>query len=327
MTRDSTAGVFLLLALATGVSAQSSIKRVTESDLDRFLTCLSGVVGKPVFPDVSVRWRPSVACPQPKEQLVSALAAERLRLFVGGSASFLVPDSKFERPTPPAPFQWTDIMITGDVQVWGDLRNSRVPTPSERQGIVAEVIRGARSVPLNVPFTCGVGGLCLVKVSFIVDIHRFRASSRTESFVAIVGQKDGNARLVFGELRGSMYRVVWDSPLFESLSLEPAYLDLDGDGADDILLSTARANRIGSQLVAFTRDGSELTRQSHCDIDPLNGYDASGGACPIVGHNIEASPPSDGRHDLLVEQRHVDDSSTTERYVLVKGRYVKSGGK
>lgn len=318
----------LAVALGPSASAQPPIRHVTESLQDRFLVCASQILGQPVVPDAFAPRLPLIPCPQSKNDLLTALRVRGLRLFPGTSAAFLTSESQFKGPSFLPPYEWTGVDIAFDVEVWGDFPDSRAPNDSERSDIVTEVLRYARPVPQTAPTWGDAAGVCHLKARLIIDIHRFSSSSPDASFVAVLGVKSGNTRLIYGERLDSHYRALWDSPVFSALHLEPAYADLDGDGADEILLWSGIADRYwSSQFVAFTRQGVELTRQDECSIDPLDGYDATGGACPISGQRIVIAPASKGPRELLVTSLDNDDRSNPDRYVLVDGHYRKHEGR
>jgi tetratricopeptide (TPR) repeat protein len=132
-----------------------------------------------------------------------------------------------------------------------------------------------------------------------------------KSVVAVVNGQPifSTARLVYGELRGGKYQILWDSPLFNLLHANIYFRDVNNDGAKEIVIeSTTYGNQEYPILVIFDKEGREITRQRKCDTLSGTGdnFNQEDGTCAIFGEDITFSENEEGPKEIYV--KNWDDS-------------------
>lgn len=337
MRRANRLTVLTLLLLCVCAAHAWSIEHVGLSRTDRFLLCSRGLLGKPVYRD-SVMFRGpgqeiDIPCGTSREALVEELRGSRtdrdpeeIHIVDLPDAVFLVPFRVWVRTT------WKKLLIGTEVKNWDGVPDSRNLSPDEQAAISGVILSEARTTPLVAPSMPGSDGeTAAIEVRLWLDAHRLAGATGVEAVIGILGEPNGSGRLIYGELRKGRYECLWDSPLFDAYSLQIGYRDMDGDGIQEILLSSQRVSLsthtpTRTMLTIFDRQGHELTRQEGCVSELRSGYTEEGGACPIEAESIEFDPRPDGKRDILVSGRIGDppevSSEKVFRYSLVNGRYV-----
>jgi hypothetical protein len=96
-------------------------------------------------------------------------------------------------------------------------------------------------------------------------------------------------RLVYGEIRGSTYTTLWDSPLFNSNG-QIYFKDMNRDRWLEIVIKSSEycVNHCPEEIVIFDKGGRELTRQKECATSPYP-YDQEDGVCAIRGQQIDVN--------------------------------------
>ncbi len=300
------------------VQRGNEVRHPSRTPADDFLGCTARISGVPVLADPGAfrilnLTRP--ACPNAKEDLEEVLKTNGLAWFRYTAANYIVPVRDFA----PAPFRpprlsWREVDVTV-TSVFID--SGREVSELERQTIVAPILRLTRGAPITAPARGNAEGVA--KLDYQIRLYEAPlARGSAPAVIAIVGGLNDVGRLVYGERGLGGYRPLWDSPLFSSWMLRLGFSDLDGDDIPEILLSAAAGiNGEFTTLVAFDRQGNEMTRQVECVSEIAPGLIDQGIACPITGTKMELV--SSGRtKDILV---WTTDSSEARRLVLRGGRF------
>jgi hypothetical protein len=124
-------------------------------------------------------------------------------------------------------------------------------------------------------------------------------------------------RLVYGEIQGGQYRILWDSPFIKT-SGHLEFEDVNGDGLPEILVWAERrgANQAYPELTIFDLKGNELTRGKcgpRCDESETYS---------ILGDDISLSDNPTGPKIIRVSGWSCDISGPTHEFALVNGFYV-----
>jgi hypothetical protein len=213
-------------------------------------------------------------------------------------------------------------------------------TPEEERRVVREVFDKLRTVPGYLSPEADQRGIygppspdgetAILEITLWLDVHRLKPGS-PPSVVAVQanGMYGDYGRMAYAELRDGTYRVLWDSPLFVAGDMAIGYLDLDGDGVEEVLLRNnyGRAAN-GTAVSAFTREGVELTRRCDQYFDELPGcYGGQAAAtCPIVGSEVEIDELRNGTRDIIGREytgQLGGPLGKKMRYRLIKGHYAR----
>lgn len=324
-------GVLLVAGLVCAPQA-GAVEHIGVSRTDKFLMCAREIFGNPVFRATTGFRRSAeidIACPPSREALMQELKGtgtyvqpEQIEVIEQPDMVFLWPSSLYAGPNPRV--RWKRLSVVTKVQEWARFPGTRGPTPHEAETVRSLVLKQARTPPLLTPFSPGADGeTATLEVVIAMNVARLSASP-VESVIAFYNAEGGIARLVYGEIREGKYELLWDSPLFRTQLLEFGYRDMDGDGVQEILLSS-HYGRESTMFTVFDSKGHELTRQAQCEVDFTLGYTEEGGVCAITGKAIELEVRADGKRDIVVMGRlgsTREDQHKSYRYSLVDGRYV-----
>jgi hypothetical protein len=280
--------VLLLSAiLVAGREAQGASEKVEHfgaTSVDELLGCIHRVYGKPVIRDLMVRDVLVTPCPSSKELVAEAAKAKGLLFLEDEEWIFLAPANYF---APRPPYSQEDAARAPkqhSIKVETRLDPAKEMSEEQAKDILNVIKREARMPPI-------FGSQDPWKMERLVITLNVRfllirlGEGLPESVVTIISEPSDirPARLIYGELQSGKYKALWDSPWFESGSID--FVDVNGDGEKEILIKseTAGANSVNVGLVVFDRKGRELSRQELCGS--LDSVPAVGAACPIIGTN------------------------------------------
>lgn len=302
---------FVLLAAILAVCLPSRAEKESEpakllhigpSHLDSFERCVKSVYKKPVLTGVY----PESAldpCPRSVEALSSVLKSQGIRLFDAGEFIYLIA-SKYFPPRPPdlSPYQktltWNKINITSEIRPSPDI------SPALSYEIGKQALGHARLIPLEVSLLPASSNEINIKINVYVLVGRVAPNGGTPvlAWINEIGM-GWTGRLVFGELRGSTYTMIWDSPLFNSHG-QVYFKDVNRDGWLEIVIQSqdCGVSDCGDEIVIFDKDGREITRQKECSQPSLEhgDYDEEDGVCPIFGHTVDLVNGADGKSAISV---------------------------
>jgi tetratricopeptide repeat protein len=292
---------------ANQTSSGDTVIHVRPSHLDESLECVRQLYKKPALTDMSLDLRSSlVPCPASVEELSARLKSAGVRLFPADDFVFLIP-SKLFPPRPPdlSPYiktlNWNTIVIVSKVEPSQDL------PPTEAGEIGKQIFQRARLIPLEVSLLpAGPQQLHLQ-----ISVRLLVGKPATDGSRPVVGWINGLqafsiGRLVYGELRDGKYKILWDSPLFDSRGL--VYLkDVNGDGLPEIVIQSQDCgNSCTDEIVIFDKDGRELTRQKECDTD-AQAFNEEDGVCAIRGDEISLLDTTPGISTIRVKNWSTDN--------------------
>jgi hypothetical protein len=310
------AGLGLLAAILAIGHAPPNTEHIGFTSTDRLLVCARDRFGLPVFgANNNPLPQDTGICPPSAEAVTDALAKQRLRIVLAGDAVYVIPERLFEY-SPILPYvKWKRLKIKLLVVDWRLSEGSRHLSQAEREHI-SGVIYGAARTPLVEPvYEASPDREATLEISLALLVHAFKG--RHESVIGVWGREMGARRIVYGEIVNGSYRLLWDSPLLNGAFIAMRYDDVDGDGVDEIIVSS-RYGRRRALLTIFDTLGHELTRQSDCVIPGLSAWDAEGGVCPISGEDMTFEPGTGKAKDIVV-----DDWNGQRRFRLHERRYVK----
>ena len=275
-------------------AAQTKHFGLTETD--RFQSCAARIFGKPVL--ISPEWAGAyntLACVQTIEGLKKSLASKGVSVFQGPQFVYLIPSASLHRDfgTEPGPLSISWAPANGERSFAGcdPLSDRALLNAGET------ILDGAR-MPLFPAglFRAASDGRTL-EAKLVLKIYDCHLGPSTESVFGVLG----GTRLVYGEMKGGQFVLLWDSAEFP-FGYVAELKDMDGDGVKEILVSydASRAAQADRGLAIFDIRGTEL--------DP--------GDESFIGEDFEYQTRPDGRVDVLVM-----NGDRTDRYTLVNGRY------
>jgi Flp pilus assembly protein TadD len=316
----------VLSALAVPVSTlasggdgdQNVVKHYGYTATDKFIECAKRGFGKNVAYSPALRAGPELAdtpCPGDAAALRNLLKEKGISEFETADWVLLVP-SVFVNAKPGDPYyqvriQWKTFKVITDIHA-AKLEDEGAPELSEAEAKAAgeAALKNARTPPVVPPSEPTSGDEVIIKLELAIRKVKLAANA-PEAIIAVITQTDsfeGNARMIYEEIRDGKYHVVWDSPIFSAGTIE--LLDVNGDSWKEIVV-TAQERGVRdsySKLVIFDHEGRELTRQQACDPGGI-----SGEVCPI-GTNDEISfgPNESGPRQI----------NAGEVYLFTNGIYV-----
>jgi len=287
---------WIIFGLLSFGNAQSPLHRLELTRGDEFRICAAGVLGKPILTDMVLR-STTLLCPVSKEKMLQGLEQHGIYNFELDDLYYWAPAGKF---TPHSRFgpqaQWEYLSV--DVR-FETVADSRLLSDAERQIIGRAILGVTRLSPVPTPYLPGKDGeTAELQYKIFLSGHHL-GKKGPESIIAISGLEDGWARIVYGEIEAGKYHPLWESPLFESVRLKIGYSDVDGDGTEEILISSRSGSRLETMLLTvFDKNGHELTRQADdCEMFYLLQPDEA--TCPIGGLGVELIDAGNGRKNIL----------------------------
>ena len=335
--------------LAQSGGAVGEVKHYGYSGTDKLMECIHQVYGKPVARLPYIRRLPDLPCPGTREgikQLLQSVELSRLlgipdgevrgvRLYEMSDWIYLHP-ILFLEPSTRGPYyamreEWTSVKIHTDVEVEQDGDISE----SEAKLLAPTILEQARMIslrPMNDPINNGV-----VDLDVRLRFYQLKlAPDAPESVITVIDQPSlfDVGRIVYGEMRGGQYQMLWDSPLFNSRG-GVHFEEVNGDGWKEIVWESATCGAqecSPQQLVVFDKDGREITRQPHCNTKDF-AFDESDGVCAIEGESVQLAVISAPAQDSSEKKgRAVKDIVVTGGYAkgkdaiftLEKGMYIRN---
>ncbi len=317
--------------------AKCEVKHYGYSATDKLFECIQQVYGKPVSSIIDIRgWVDSqFPCPSTREGIDDLLQTKApllkvqpygVRLFETPDWVYLIPLARFDSPRG---YKWKSIKI--ETKVEADSNNDDSMDEADAKPLVPEILKLARMIPLQ-PEDAAKQDEAEIKIRL-----RFYETNlgpnAPDAVITIIDQRNVAVagRLVYGEMRGGEYTMLWDSPLFDSVG-SISFQDVSGDRSKKIVWDSriCGARDCILHLVVFDKDGREITRQRKCVHGYAEWYDETDGVCAIEGSDIKltAISPYPGDRDphkpvdIVVqgfgekEKRHI--------FTLENGMYVLS---
>lgn len=341
--RPSDRTLFLGAVLSTialcPVPAQADIQHWGELDYDKTIGCEAAALGKRVLWFALRTEQVMVPCPASKSELIKSLSEKGVTVAVTGEWAFLLPshpdNSSLERFTPEYKHVEPSKLVDGTNKLvvrWTTknfaapgIPGSRTLSESELKEVETKILHDGRLIPVEEPISRT--GVFEIPLELTVDCHRLSPKS-PESVVATLQERpvSNPGRLYYGEFRNGHFELLWDSPIIHARLLHMGYMDVDGDGIQEILLNSFAPGNVTFPAVAvLDRKGNELTRQNECDITGLELYGAdehgADTVCPILGEDFRLLDPVNGKRDLAVGRLEYQGSGT-QIFRLQGGRYA-----
>lgn len=323
--------VTLLSSRGNPEEVRPTVRHFGSSKLDGVLSCVHDAYRKPAIWDASVRFWADLAvpqCPGSESAVRELFAAHGVSILDAGDFVFVVASKLFQPPAggtePPHAFlRWRTIKIHLNLQslTEGDA------LPDEAPEIGKAILDRARMIPFAVAMANNAGFPTPGAVDTNLNIAMWVGQlgpDKDKSVVAVINGRSifSTARLVYGEMRGGRYVMLWDSPLFSVLHGNIYFQDVNGDGNKEIVIeSTTYGNQQYPIMVIFDRNGREITRQTKCDTKTSadGNINEEDGTCVIFGEEITLSDNGEGPKDIYV--RNWDDGQN-HVFKLSNGVYV-----
>jgi hypothetical protein len=296
MSRIRRISILSLWVILLPCCCTAQIKHFGLTETDRFQSCAAKIFGKPVL--ISPEWAGtynSVACVQTIERLKKTLVSKGVSVFQGPQFVYLIPSASLQRDFGIEP---------GTPSIsWAPANGERSftgcdPLSDKALLSVGETILVGARMPLFPAglFRAASDGRTL-EAKLVLKIYDCHLGPSIESVFGVLG----GTRLVYGEMKGGQFVLLWDSAEFP-FGYVAELKDINGDGVKEILVSydASGAAQADRGLAIFDIHGTEL--------DP--------GDESFVGEDFEYQTRPDGCLDVLVI-----NGDRTDRYTLVNGRY------
>jgi hypothetical protein len=329
----------LLQVVAAGLLAafpiplHAEIKHFSISDVTRFTACVENVLHKHVMlhPTLPLKEVVLLCTGQPQDVLVAAFKQHGVALREDGDWAYLLSASYFG--------PWPSYAPESDKLKWAHFQvevSAHSVDPKYHQNEVElsvaqlsklkeQVLAQARLVPVFEPHTQSPNEIAKIAFDLQVLVRRTRKDAAA-SIVVLLREADDFSvagRIVYGEQQpDGSFKLVWDSPIVDARFPEVSFLDINGDGVEEIVLKAAYPAGMHDleAITVFDIQGQELTRQSHCFVPDLYGYSQDDGSCPIVAESVDFDYSHGPPFDI--------DASTTVRngkdavFKLLNNRFV-----
>jgi hypothetical protein len=325
------AGLLLAFASAT----QTQIKHFGVSDVTEFVSCAEKVLHQHVLlhPNLPLKQVIPLCTNQSDDEFRASLKANSVAAKEDGNWAYLLPARYFgpwESYTPEGEkLHWKRLHIEVSIAN-ADPKDQQTEIelkPEALSKLRGQVLEQARLVPVFEPHTQSEGEIAQIGIALRAYVRHLRKEGPASLVLLITEAGDwaADGRIVYGEQQGDgSFQLLWDSPILVAKLVQISFLDVDGDGAEEIVLRSSypAGMRDLEAMSVFDLQGNELTRnlaatveskKPHCAVPDLYGYSAADGTCPIVGEGVDFdyshSPPYDiggGGTFTLREHRYVD---------------------
>jgi hypothetical protein len=323
----------LLLAFSSATQAQ--IKHFGVSDVTEFVSCAEKALHERVLlhPNLPLKQVTPLCTNQSGDEFRASLKARSIAVKEDGNWAYLLAAKYFspwESYTPEGEkLHWTKLHV--DVSIANadprDHQTEMELKPEALSKLKGQVLEQARLIPIFEPHTQSETEVAQIGITLRAYVRHARKDGPVSLVLLMseAGDWAADGRLVYGEQQGDgSFRLLWDSPVVVAKLAQISFLDVDGDGAEEIVLRSSypAGMRDLEAMSVFDLDGNELTRnltstlesaKPHCAVPDLYGYSAADGACPIVGEGVDfdysTGPPFDivgAGTFTLREHRYVD---------------------
>jgi hypothetical protein len=327
--------VIEVLLLVFACTSPAQIKHLGISDVTQFVSCAEKVLHKRVLlhPNLQLNQVIPVCTYQSGDQFRASLRAKLVAVKEDEDWAYLLPASYFgpwESYTPEGEkLYWTKFRIEVSVAN-ADPKNRQTEMELKPEALLKlrdQVLQQARLIPIFEPHTQAAADVAQIGISLQVYVRHANKSGPVSLVVLIneAGDWAADGRIVYGEEKvDGSFQLLWDSPIIVARLAQVSFLDVDGDGIEEVVLRSSypAGMRDLQALSVFDLQGNELTRnlttavesaKPHCAVPALYGYSAADGACPIVAEGVDFDyshgPPYDivgDRVFTLNEHRYVD---------------------
>ncbi len=325
------AGLLLAFASAT----QAEVKHIGVSDVTRFSSCAENVLHKHVIlaPDLPLEQVVSLCSNQSADELRASSSAKAVAVKEDEDWAYLLPASYFG--------PWESYTLEADKLRWKRFHvgvSIANADPKDRQTEIElkpealsklkdQVLEQARFVPVFEPRTQSENEIAQIAFTLRVYVRHTRKDSPPAVVVLVKGAEDTDVdgRIVYGEQQGDgSVQLLWDSPIVIAKYAVISFLDVDGDGVEEIVVHAnyPAGMRDLDAMSVFDVHDNELTRhlttvvesvKPHCAVPYLYGYSGADRACPIVAEAVDFDyshgPPYDivGEATFTLRKNHYVD--------------------
>lgn len=322
-------------AFAFASTSQAQIKHFGVSDVTQFISCAEKVLHKRVLlhPNLPFEQITPICTGQSGDEFRAALKAKSVAVKEGEDWAYLLHSSFFG--------PWQSYTLEGEKLYWkkfhvevsianADLKEQQTEVelkPDALARIKNQVLEQARLIPIFEPHTQNETEVAQIGISLRAYVRHANKSGPVSLIILLneAGDWAADGRIVYGEQKADgSFQLLWDSPIVVARLAQISFLDVDGDGIEEIVLHSSypAGMRDLSALSAFDLQGNELTRdltstvgsdKPHCAIPYLYGYSAADGACPMVGEGVDfdysTGPPYDivGDGKFTLKDHHYVD--------------------
>lgn len=329
----------LLLALPSASPAE--IKHFGVSEASQFVSCAEKILHKHVLlhPNLPLKQVTSLCANQSATEFRSSLESNSVALREDGNWVYLLPARYFG--------PWNSDTLEGEKLRWkkfhvevsianADPKDQQTEMQLRAEALTKireQVLEQARFFPIFEPHTQTEGETAQVGIVLRAYVRHAKKDDPASLVLLMSEAADwaGDGRLVYGEQQGDgSFQLLWDSPIVVARLAQISFLDVDGDGIEEIVLRSSypAGMRDLEAMYVFDIHGSELTRtlttavetvKPHCAIPDLYGYSAADGACPIVGDSVDFDyshgPPYDiaGDRTYTLNEHHYVDARKLRR--------------
>jgi hypothetical protein len=297
----------LLLAFVSATRAE--VKHFGVSDVTEFSFCAEKVLHKHVIlhPNLPLKQLVSLCSTQSADEFRTSLTADKVAVKEDGDWAYLIPASYFgpwEGYTPEADkLRWKRFHV-GISIANADLKARQTELelqPEALSKLRDQILEQVRFVPVFEPRTQSENEVAQMAFTLRVYVRHIRKDGPPSVVILLKGAEDTDVdgRIVCGQQQGDgSFQLLWDSPIVIAKLAAISFLDVDGDGVEEIVLHSAypAGMRDLEAMSVFDIRGNELTRyltsivesaNPRCAVPDLYGYSAADGACPIVADAVD----------------------------------------
>lgn len=301
--------------------------------------CSQKILNRPVYwgfalnqKDFSAADIAQPPCSETNESLARWFADRQMTLIVEPSAAFVMPNYQ-RRPRGQEnnllTFSFNHFTIeyvTEKLETAETVENPDPPSPPQFEAIKKTVLSSVPMLPVNPGIRKGGDpDKAGFSIWFSAVTHRFKSGTGPLSAVVLMRSDAGDLRVIFGNLNGDKFDLLWSSLLVEQfLSPRIEFDDLDADGMEEIVLygESEGGSARYPVLAAFNIEGKELTRLAkNCDAIYMAHRTWEERACPIEGREIKLWELPKGPTRIVVTGWAAAGWKGTTVFQLANGQY------
>ena len=303
------------------------------SDVTRFTSCVENIFHKRVilYPNLPTQEIVPLCAGQPHDELIVVLKQHGVAVREDGHWAYLLPASYFGPWTSYAPesekLKWKhfEVEISARSADPKYHQNEVELSPAQLSKLKELVIEQVRLVPVFAPRTQSADEIAKIAIDLQVFVRHLKKEAAASVVILLKEIDDFSVagRIVYGEQQADgNFRLLWDSPIVVARFGDLSFMDINGDGAEEIILKSAYPTgmRDLEAITVFDAQGDELTRQSHCVVPDLNGYSQADGSCPIVAESVDPDYTHGPPFDIAASKTIVNGKDAVFR--LRARRYV-----